>query len=181
MANLNPSKAYSKPKRALEAKVIKQWNLKNNIRKRISKGKEEMEEVEKEKEEEEEGEDSSRASRIHYLEAQVEALSEARRNLETEVVRLRAEQGDALARLRDREEGRAGNILNLETEAASLRQAKAALEEEVGRLKAEGHRGQEQRERLEDEARGLRSEGLAAREEKERLAAQLDTLTRQLD
>nr|XP_027219055.1 golgin subfamily A member 6-like protein 22 [Penaeus vannamei] len=133
------------------------------------------------KEQAEDEEESSRLSRIHYLEAQVEALSEARRNLEIEVVRLRAEQGDALARLRDREEGRAGNILNLETEAASLRQVKVVLEEEVGTLKAEGHRRKEEKERLEEEVRALRQEGHAIREEKERLMGQLDTLTRQLD
>lgn len=73
------------------------------------------------------------ASQIEALQAQVEALSEARRNLETEVANMRSERETLQGQLRE-SEGRTGNLLNLETEAASLRAEKNVLEMRLSSL-----------------------------------------------
>ncbi|XP_042207893.1 thyroid receptor-interacting protein 11-like [Homarus americanus] len=74
-----------------------------------------------------------RSSEIEAFQVQVEALSEARRNLETEVSNLRAEREALQGRLREAE-GRTGNLANLETEAAALRNQKKALEMRLASL-----------------------------------------------
>ncbi|XP_068234702.1 thyroid receptor-interacting protein 11-like isoform X2 [Palaemon carinicauda] len=73
------------------------------------------------------------ASQIEALQAQVEALSEARRNLETEVANMRSERETLQGQLRE-SEGRTGNLVNLETEAASLRAEKNVLEMRISSL-----------------------------------------------
>lgn len=77
--------------------------------------------------------EQERSNEIEALQAQVEALSEARRNLETEVANMRAERETLQGQLREAE-GRTGNMLNLETEAATLRGQKNNLEMQLATL-----------------------------------------------
>ncbi|KAK8727202.1 hypothetical protein OTU49_009747 [Cherax quadricarinatus] len=80
-----------------------------------------------------ESSERERSSEIEALQAQVEALSEARRNLETEVANIRAERETLQGQLREAE-GRTGNLVNLETEAATLRTEKKTLETRLASL-----------------------------------------------
>ncbi|XP_045126232.1 thyroid receptor-interacting protein 11-like isoform X2 [Portunus trituberculatus] len=77
-----------------------------------------------------------RSNEIEALHAQVEALSEARRNLETEAASMRAERDQLHGQLQQME-GRAGNLANLETEAAALRNEKKSLEMQLETLAQE--------------------------------------------
>lgn len=77
-----------------------------------------------------------RSNEIEALRAQVEALSEARRNLETEAASMRAERDQLHCQLQQ-VEGRAGNLANLETEAAALRNEKKSLEMQLETLAQE--------------------------------------------
>lgn len=77
-----------------------------------------------------------RSQEIEALHAQVEALSEARRNLETEAANMRAERERLHSQLQQ-VEGRSGNLANLETEAAALRNEKRNLEMQLESLAQE--------------------------------------------
>nr|XP_045622035.1 thyroid receptor-interacting protein 11-like isoform X1 [Procambarus clarkii] len=77
--------------------------------------------------------EQGRSGEIEALQAQVEALSEARRNLETEVAIIRAERETLQGQLHEAE-GRTGNLVNLETEAAALRAQKKSLEMQLASL-----------------------------------------------
>lgn len=77
-----------------------------------------------------------RSHEIEALRAQVEALSEARRNLETEAASMRAERERLHSQLQQ-VEGRSGNLANLETEAAALRNEKKNLEMQLETLAQE--------------------------------------------
>lgn len=77
-----------------------------------------------------------RSHEIEALRAQVEALSEARRNLETEAANMRAERERLHSQLQQ-VEGRSGNLANLETEAAALRNEKRNLEMQMESLAQE--------------------------------------------
>lgn len=77
-----------------------------------------------------------RSHEIDALRAQVEALSEARRNLETEASNMRAERERLHSQLQQ-VEGRSGNLANLETEAAALRNEKRNLEMQMESLAQE--------------------------------------------
>lgn len=77
-----------------------------------------------------------RSNEIEALHAQIEALSEARRNLETEAANMRAERDQLHGQLQQME-GRAGNLANLETEAAALRNEKKNLEMQLETLAQE--------------------------------------------
>ena len=77
-----------------------------------------------------------RCNEIAALRAQVEALAEARRNLETEAANLRGERDQLHGQIQQME-GRAGNLANLETEAVSLRNEKKNLEMQLETLTQE--------------------------------------------
>lgn len=107
--------------------------------------------------------EQERSSEIEALQAQVEALSEARRNLETEVANMRAERETLQGQLREAE-GRTGNMVNLETEAATLRGQKNTLEMQLASLTHQ-----------------LDAETVTFKDERDTLRDQVYTLSEQLE
>ncbi|XP_076047245.1 uncharacterized protein LOC143028660 isoform X2 [Oratosquilla oratoria] len=98
----------------------------------------EEEEDERGLEERREGDEpDDRHNNVAALKAQIDALSEARGNLEMEAATLRSQKDDLQHSLNDLE-GRTGNLVNLEVEVNALRRERDSLQDQLDNL-AEAH------------------------------------------